>query len=70
MIAVAVSTKPVFTAEKPKVLFRIEEGSLSRYDVHSDDQHFVITRLSKRPTKIILVTNWFEELKRKFSTDD
>jgi serine/threonine-protein kinase len=78
MMAVSVRTEPAFEAETPTVLF---EGTYSygrydltpQYDVSPDDQQFVMVKESsdagERPlTQIIVVQNWFEELKRLVPT--
>ena len=72
MMAVDVSTQPVFSAGKPRVLF---EGtyaptplSLPDYDVSPDGQRFLMLKPSEQaqaPTQINVVLNWFEELKRR-----
>ncbi len=74
MMAVSLRTDPTLEAKTPTVLF---EGSYSygrydltpQYDVSPDDQQFVMVKESsdagERPlTQIIVVQNWFEELKR------
>ena len=76
MMAVPVTTAPTFTAGTPRILF---EG---RY--HSNISHSSIRCLSGRepvpddsavdrppvkPTQMILVQNWFEELKRRVPTN-
>ncbi len=78
MMVVSVRTEPTFEAQTPTVLF---EGSYSygtydltpQYDVSPDDQRFVMVKESsdagERPlTQIIVVQNWFEELKRLVPT--
>jgi len=69
MMAVDVSTKPVFTAGRPKRLFEgsylLDTGS---YDV-APDGHFLMIKDERRAsTELVLVQNWFEELKRRVST--
>ena len=79
MMVVSLRTEPTFKAETPTVLF---EGSYSygrfdvapQYDVSSDGQQFVMVKQSsdagERPlTQIIVVQNWFEELKRLVPTN-
>jgi Tol biopolymer transport system component len=72
MMAVNVATTAsTFTADKPRVLFQgafvIGAGSRS-YDVSPDGQRFLMVLGTDRPSiipaHIILVQNWFEELKR------
>jgi serine/threonine protein kinase/WD40 repeat protein len=65
MMAVDIKTESAFMAGKPKLLF---EGQFGYDDVAPDGQRFLMTQ-SVEPeqpsTKINLVLNWFEELKRK-----
>jgi len=61
-----------FFARKPRPLFTSKQfagGSPSHaWDVSPDGQHFLMTKFGDRTptpvTEIILVQNWFEELKR------
>jgi hypothetical protein len=72
MMAVEIATKPGFAAGKPRVLF---EGdylptplAFPNYDVSADGQRFLMLKPSEQEaaaqTQIIVVLNWFEELKR------
>jgi hypothetical protein len=66
MMAVDVSTKPGFTAGRPKRLF---EGSYLQdsgsYDV-APDGHFLMIKDERRAlSELVLVQNWFEELKQR-----
>jgi hypothetical protein len=72
MMAVDVTTAPKFAAGKPRMLF---EGPYRRsspvrgYDVAPDGRRFLMVDTSRdQPpppaTEMILVLNWFEELKR------
>jgi Tol biopolymer transport system component/predicted Ser/Thr protein kinase len=72
MMAVDVTTQPVFSAGKPKMLF---EGpyvptprSFPDYDVSPDGQRFLMLKANEQaqaPAQINVVLNWFEELKQK-----
>ncbi len=73
MMAVEVTTRPGFSAGKPKALF---EGkylptpvTFPNYDVSPDGQRFLMLKPSEpeaaAPTQINVVLNWFEELKRR-----
>jgi len=73
VMAVDVDTKSGFSAGKSRMLF---EGpylptplSLPYYDVSPDGQRFLILKpvesQGSAPTQINVVSNWFEELKRK-----
>ena len=76
-MAVGVETEPTFNPGKPKVLFRgsylSAEAPLDHtiWDIHPNGKKFLMI---KPPTaageteaarKIIIVTNWFEELKQR-----
>jgi serine/threonine protein kinase/Tol biopolymer transport system component len=69
MMAVDVSTTPVFTAGRPKRLF---EGSYLQdtgsYDIAPDGRFLMIKYEPHALTELVLVQNWFEELKRRVST--
>ncbi|MFY9530333.1 MAG: protein kinase [Candidatus Acidiferrales bacterium] len=76
MMAAAVETKPAFAAGKPKLLFEGHyETSLyafqPSYDVSPDGKRFLMVKASEREsvaTRINVVLNWFEELKRRVPT--
>jgi len=68
MMAVDVSTNPGFTTGRPKRLF---EGAYLQdtgsYDV-APDGHFLMIKDERRAlTELVLVQNWFEDLKRRVS---
>ena len=69
MMTVDLSTTPVFTAGRPKRLF---EGSYLQdagsYDVAPDGRFLMIKYEPHALTELVLVQNWFEELKRRVST--
>ena len=72
MMAVPVAVGPTFSVGRPTRLF---EGAYATntpargYDVTPDGQRFVMVQEKERPpvtiTQMILVENWFEELKAK-----
>jgi eukaryotic-like serine/threonine-protein kinase len=68
MMAVDVSTRPVFTAGRPKRLF---EGSYLRdtgsYDIAPDGRFLMIKYEPQALTELVVVQNWFEELKQRVS---
>ena len=74
MLAVATTIQPTFHASKPEILFEIPDfmSSLPRsYDVTSDGQRFLLIKDSEQvaaTTRIIVVLNWSEELKRRVPT--
>ena len=69
MMAVDVSTTPAFTAGRPRRLF---EGSYLQgtgsYDIASDGRFLMIKHEPHALTELVLVQNWFEELKQRVST--
>src|SRR6266403_1755963 len=77
MMAVETTTRPSFTASKPRVLFegRYEPSPATtpNYDVSPDGQRFLMLKPNQQeasaPTQINVVLNWFEELKRRVPTE-
>ena len=76
MMAVDIQTQPNFSAGKPRLLFEAPKVALSilaavgaDYSVSPDGQRFLMVRPrdqeQARLTQINVVTNWFEELKRR-----
>jgi len=75
---VRIETEPAFTHGAPQVLFRRSYfGSRNRkYDISPDGQRFLMlkeveqTEETSAPTQdaLIIVQNWFEELKRLVPT--
>ncbi len=75
MMAVDITTQPAFSADKPRMLF---EGPYvppspnnSYYDVSADGQRFLMLKpieQAQAATQIVVVQNWFEELKQKVPT--
>ncbi len=65
LMAVSIRTSPTFAAGAPRVLFTgpYEE---SGYDV-SKDGRFIMSEHLPSPTDIVLIQNWFEELKTRMS---
>ena len=73
-MAVDITTQPSFSGDKPKMLF---EGPYVRtaatfpyYDVSPDGQRFLMLKPSEQTSslslnQIVVVQNWFEELKRR-----
>ena len=77
MMAVDISTQPNFAAGTPRMLFegRYELASVptDNYDVPHDGQRFLMIKpaeptSSSSLTQIVVVQNWFEELKRRVPT--
>ncbi|MCI0698129.1 protein kinase [candidate division KSB1 bacterium] len=69
-MAVRYSTDPKFSFELPKLIFEGDYLNVwgRSYDVSPDGQRFLLLKSSEEPsrqTQLNVVTNWFEELKRK-----
>ena len=70
LMSVRIRTAPAFLAGTPETLF--ESGDLQsnwgrNYDVAPDERRFLLTLRKEQPrapAQMILVQNWFEELKR------
>jgi Tol biopolymer transport system component len=77
MMAVDVATQPSFSIGKPKMLFQgpyvPTSTALPYYDVSPDGQRFLMIKPTEQTaspslTQIVVVQNWFEELKRLVPT--
>ncbi|MEE8350438.1 MAG: hypothetical protein V3R94_12760, partial [Acidobacteriota bacterium] len=74
MMAVDITTEPVFTQGKPKLLFEGDYpafGPRAEYDVTPDGQRFLMIKESTQDStvnQIHVVLNWFEELKQRVPT--
>jgi serine/threonine protein kinase/Tol biopolymer transport system component len=71
MMAVDIMRRPSFTVGKPRMLFQgvylRAFGVQPMYDVSPDGQRFLMIKPSEQPislTQIVVVQNWFEELKQ------
>jgi len=71
MMAVEITTQPSFSVGKPRMLFQgsyvTTLGTYPFYDVSSDGERFLMLKPTERITsltQIVVVQNWFEELKR------
>jgi serine/threonine protein kinase/Tol biopolymer transport system component len=79
MMAVTVTAGPSFSAERPKALFSVDSSIMASsvlvrsYDVTADGKRFLMVQQKERPpikpTRIVLIQNWFEELKRLVPTE-
>lgn len=74
MMAVEIITQPSFSVGKPELLFEGQymptASTIPNYDVSPDGQRFLMLKPDAQssfsaPTKIVVVQNWFEELKRR-----
>ncbi len=67
MVAVAVGTDPVFRVGRRKVLFDddpyVASGGEAMYDVHPDGRHFLMTRRGSEGRAVVVVLNWFAQLR-------
>jgi Tol biopolymer transport system component len=75
MMAVAIETDPELSVETPRLLFegRFLPGppwAPRNYDISPDGQRFLMIQREQDlvPTELIVVLNWFEELKRLVPT--
>jgi serine/threonine protein kinase len=76
MMAVDIATQPNFGAGKPRMLFEggyeLSPFPIPNYDVSPNGQRFLMLKPSQSvqasPTQIVVVQNWFEELKRRVPT--
>jgi serine/threonine-protein kinase len=72
MMAAPIVTDPSFSVGKPEMLFEAPYASVAvrvpNYDVSPDGQRFLMIKVSEPttpPTRINVVVNWIEELKRR-----
>jgi eukaryotic-like serine/threonine-protein kinase len=73
MMAVDVTTLPSFSVGRPRMLFQgpylPTAVTFPYFDVSADGQRFLMIKPSEqKPTQIVVVQNWFEELKRRVPT--
>ena len=76
MMAVEITTQSTISASTPRLLFEAPyvaaPGTVPNYDVSPDGQHFLMLKANDQgqsTTQIIVVQNWFEELKRRVPTE-
>jgi len=72
---VSYTTEPEFKPSSPKLLFEGDYLNISglEFDVSPDGQKFLLLKSVDEdfdPYKLNVITNWFEEVKRKMSQDD
>jgi len=72
LVAVQFTDDPTFVVVQEEVLFSMADylpsNGTPMYDVSPDDQRFVMLRIDDRRTttsELILVENWFEELRAR-----
>ena len=71
MMAVSVGHEP-FSASPPRVLFegcyaRMVSGALN-YDVNQNGDRFLMLKSEREEQDLVVVLNWFEELKARVPT--
>ena len=69
-MAVSVETRPAFRIRRSRPLFSIRgyyaEKLHTSYAVSPDDRSFIfVRRLGTNDGRLVMVLNWFEELKNK-----
>ncbi len=79
MMVVPIQTEPTFRAGTPEALFKGPQGPQDnigggrRYDISPDGQRFLMIKDAEQRaetgTELIIVLNWFEELKRLVPTE-
>jgi serine/threonine-protein kinase len=73
MVAAQIETEPGFRVGERRALFRIDAQYIlgdrtTQYDVSPDDEQFLMARVfgeTGDPNQLIVVENWFEELKAR-----
>ncbi|HSZ63777.1 MAG TPA: hypothetical protein VK828_18400 [Terriglobales bacterium] len=76
MMAVEIATQSAFTATTPRMIFEETQepspAQLTNYDISADGQRFLMLKPVEQAeialTQIVVVQNWFEELKRRVPT--
>jgi serine/threonine protein kinase len=85
VMVVDVDAEPTFRPGNPKILFQgtyysnfLMEAPVTHWDIHPDGKKFLMIKQPQTtvaessagiPHKIIIVTNWFEELKQRVPVD-
>jgi serine/threonine protein kinase/Tol biopolymer transport system component len=71
MMSVSITTVPTLAPGVPRLLWKGQfqrQSNTRGYDVTPDGQHFLMIQQKERPptpvTQLVVVQNWFEELKR------
>ena len=71
MMAVSVETEPRFEAGKSRPLFEApfadSEAAYPNFDITPNGQDFIMiqTKVESAASRLLVVTNWFEELKAR-----
>ena len=72
-MAVDVQTSPTFRAGTPQVLFEGRYETGPNYDVAPDAKRFLMIKSAadqSAPRQVQVVTEWFDELKRRVPSGD
>jgi Tol biopolymer transport system component len=70
LISVAVVTEPAFSVGTRQVLFErplSTYANAAAYDTHPDGDRFVMMTSGEGSTSLVVVLNWFEELRRRMN---
>ncbi len=73
-MAVPLQTRPTFSAGRPDLVlerqYPVGESAGPNYDIAADGQRFLMIKAddSARLPQLVLVQNWFEELKAQVPT--
>ncbi len=70
LISVSVETEPAFTTGNREVLFERPLRSYTNratYDIHPDGDRFVMVTSGEGSANLVIVLNWFEELRRRMN---
>jgi serine/threonine-protein kinase len=68
MVAVVIEAEPMFRVGTRSVLFEVAYAhrvSATNYDIHPDGERFVMVKSEEVSPELIVVLNWFDELKRR-----
>jgi serine/threonine-protein kinase len=68
LFSATVETDSVFRVVERQVLFELHQYSSG--DVHPDGDRFLVIKEDETSAQMVVVVNWFEELKRKVITND
>jgi Tol biopolymer transport system component len=67
-VSVSVQTSPAFSASSPTVLFSgryIGNPNHTNYDIEPDGRRFVVLKSGDEHADLVVVLNWFQELKQR-----
>jgi serine/threonine-protein kinase len=78
LIAVTFETEPAFRTNKRTTVLEmtgfepvsLRVNSVPNYDVFQDGERFLMIKKPETPPHVVVVVNWFEELKHRVPTED